>query len=111
MSIAHTSYIRIEKHQGPHRTAHIEGFADAVDFGIHGGIPTAQEFYGSAYSRLWVFGAMSQAISHGMKYPVYFIMFDSTYEPRMKGLVSTDPMPPYTSWPSYTPKPVVVPSR
>jgi len=38
MSVAHTSHIRIEKHQGPHRTAHVEGFSDAIDFGIHGGI-------------------------------------------------------------------------
>ena len=26
MSVAHTSRIRIEKHEGPHRTAHIENF-------------------------------------------------------------------------------------
>ena len=38
----HTSRIRIEKHEGPHRTAHIENFEDAVHFGIHGGI---KQFY------------------------------------------------------------------
>jgi hypothetical protein len=27
MSVVHTSRLRIEKHEGPHRTAHIENFA------------------------------------------------------------------------------------
>jgi hypothetical protein len=48
MSVAHTSHIRIEKHQGPHRTAHVEGFSDAIDFGIHGGI---KNFYQEKYGR------------------------------------------------------------
>ena len=48
MSVAHTSHIRIEKHQGPHRTAHVEGFSDAIDFGIHGGI---KHFYQEKYGR------------------------------------------------------------
>ena len=26
MSVAHTSRIRLEKHEGPHRTAHVEQF-------------------------------------------------------------------------------------
>ena len=38
MAVAHTSHIRIEKHEGPHRTAHIEDFAEPVHFGMHGGI-------------------------------------------------------------------------
>jgi hypothetical protein len=38
MTIAHTSRIRIEKHTGPHRTAHIENFEEPLHFGIHGGI-------------------------------------------------------------------------
>ena len=48
MSVAHTSHIRIEKHQGPHRTAHVEGFSDPIDFGIHGGI---KHFYQEKYGR------------------------------------------------------------
>lgn len=48
MSVAHTSRIRIEKHAGPHRTAHIEGFGEAMDFGIHGGI---KNFYQEKYGR------------------------------------------------------------
>jgi len=48
MSVVHTSRLRIEKHEGPHRTAHIEGFDDAVDFGIHGGI---KHFYQDKYGR------------------------------------------------------------
>jgi hypothetical protein len=38
MSVVHTSRLRIEKHAGPHRTAHLEGFAEPIHFGIHGGI-------------------------------------------------------------------------
>ena len=48
MSIAHTSKMRIEKHEGPHRTAHLEGFDEAFHFGIHGGI---KHFYQSKYGR------------------------------------------------------------
>lgn len=48
MTIAHTSHVRIEKHLGPHRTAHIENFADPVNFGIHGGI---KAFYQNKYGR------------------------------------------------------------
>ena len=48
MSVAHTSKIRIEKHAGPHRTAHIEGFDTPLDFGIHGGI---KSFYQEKYGR------------------------------------------------------------
>jgi len=48
MSVAHTSHVRIEKHQGPHRTAHIESFTEPVDFGIHGGI---KDFYQNKYGR------------------------------------------------------------
>ena len=48
MPVVHTSRIRIEKHEGPHRTAHIEGFAEPVHFGIHGGI---RQFYQNKYGR------------------------------------------------------------
>ncbi len=48
MSIVHTSRIRIEKHKGPHRTAHIENFETPVDFGIHGGI---KDFYQNKYGK------------------------------------------------------------
>ena len=34
MSVVHTSRLRIEKHEGPHRTAHLEGFAGPIHFGI-----------------------------------------------------------------------------
>lgn len=46
--VIHTSRIRIEKHEGPHRTAHIEGFVEPVHFGIHGGI---RHFYQNKYGR------------------------------------------------------------
>ena len=48
MSVAHTSRIRIEKHQGPHRTAHFGDFAEPIHFGIHGGI---KNFYQDKYGR------------------------------------------------------------
>jgi len=48
MSVAHTSRIRIEKHEGPHRTAHVENFDDPLHFGIHGGI---KHFYQDKYGR------------------------------------------------------------
>ncbi len=48
MSVEHTSRIRIEKHEGPHRTAHIDGFSEPLDFGIHGGI---KNFYQQKYGR------------------------------------------------------------
>jgi hypothetical protein len=48
MSVVHTSRLRIEKHEGPHRTAHLEGFAEPIHFGIHGGI---KQFYKDKYGR------------------------------------------------------------
>jgi len=48
MAVAHTSHIRIEKHEGSHRTAYIENFAEPVHFGMHGGI---KRFYQDKYSR------------------------------------------------------------
>ena len=48
MSVVHTSRIRIEKHDGPHRTAHVEGFAEPIHFGIHSGI---KKFYQEKYGR------------------------------------------------------------
>jgi len=48
MTVAHTSHIRIEKHEGPHRTAHVEDFAEPIHFGIHGGI---RHFYQEKYGR------------------------------------------------------------
>lgn len=55
MSVAHTSRMQIEKHEGPHRSAHIEGFGEAIHFGMHGGIKqfyeskTGQQFGGPEY--------------------------------------------------------------
>jgi hypothetical protein len=48
MPVAHTSHIRIVKHEGPHRTAHVEGFAEPIHFSIHGGI---RHFYQEKYGR------------------------------------------------------------
>ncbi|MBW2028386.1 MAG: hypothetical protein JRH06_08555 [Deltaproteobacteria bacterium] len=48
MAPVHTCKIRIEKHEGPHRTAHIEAFRDPLHFGIHGGI---RHFYQEKYGR------------------------------------------------------------
>ena len=48
MTVAHTSHIHIEKLEGPHRTAHIEGFAEPIHFGMHGGI---KQFYQDKYGR------------------------------------------------------------
>ena len=48
MPVAHTSHIRIEKHEGPHRTAHVEKFVEPINFGIHGGI---RHFYQEKYGR------------------------------------------------------------
>jgi hypothetical protein len=48
MTVAHTSRIRIEKHEGPHRTAHVENFEEPLNFGIHGGI---KDFYQDKYGR------------------------------------------------------------
>ena len=48
MTVAHTSRIRIEKHEGPHRTAQIENFEQPLHFGIHGGI---KHFYQDKYGR------------------------------------------------------------
>jgi len=78
------------------------------EFGIHGGIPTAQEFYGSRYSALYLFGAIAQSVNAGMKYPVYFKLVDSfdKDDPRMKGLITSDTeLPPYSTIPPFTRKP------
>lgn len=40
--------MEIRKHEGPHRTAHIENFDTPIDFGIHGGI---KHFYQKKYGR------------------------------------------------------------
>ena len=48
MSIVHTSRLRIEKHEGPHRTAHLDNFLAPIHFGIHGGI---KQFYKEKYGR------------------------------------------------------------
>jgi hypothetical protein len=48
MTVAHTSRIRIAKHEGPHRTARVEGFEKPIHFGIHGGI---RQFYQEKYGR------------------------------------------------------------
>lgn len=41
--IVHTSKVTITRERGPIRIARIEGFAEPVYYGIHGGI---QKFYG-----------------------------------------------------------------
>lgn len=48
MTVAHTSRIRIIKHEGSHRSARIEGFPEPIHFGIHGGI---RHFYQEKYGR------------------------------------------------------------
>jgi hypothetical protein len=48
MPVAHTSRIRIEKHEGAHRTAHIENFPEPLNFGMHSGI---KHFYQQKYGR------------------------------------------------------------
>jgi hypothetical protein len=48
MSLAHTTRIRIHKHEGPHRTAYIENFSEPFHYGIHGGI---RKFYKEKYGR------------------------------------------------------------
>ena len=48
MAVAHTSKSIIRKHEGPHRTAELEGFDDPINFGIHGGI---KHFYQEKYGR------------------------------------------------------------
>ncbi len=41
--LVHTSRMRIEKLKGPLRHAFLEGFAEPIRFGVHGGI---KQFYG-----------------------------------------------------------------
>ena len=36
MSVVHTSRLRIEKHEGPHCTGHIENFPEPIHFGWPG---------------------------------------------------------------------------
>ncbi|MBW2065778.1 MAG: hypothetical protein JRJ03_12735 [Deltaproteobacteria bacterium] len=48
MAAVHTCKIRIEKHEGPHRTAYVEDFTEPLHFGIHGGI---KDFYQRKYGR------------------------------------------------------------
>lgn len=48
MSVAHTSRLTLRKHEGPHRTAELQGFGSPIHFGIHGGI---KHFYQEKYGR------------------------------------------------------------
>jgi len=48
MAVAHTSRVRIEKHEGPHRTAYVEEFPEPIHFGMHGGI---KSFYQNKYGK------------------------------------------------------------
>lgn len=48
MTVVHTSRIQVHKHEGPHRTARVEGFDEPVHFGVHGGI---RHFYQDKYGR------------------------------------------------------------
>jgi len=76
------------------------------EFGLHGGIPTIQEFYGSNYAKLYTFGALSNCINNDMKYPVYFTLIDPNDEPRQKGLLSgITTYPPFSYLQPLTPKP------
>ena len=43
--IIHTAHIRIEQKKRPHREAYIEGFAEPLHFGTHGGYAA---FYNAA---------------------------------------------------------------
>jgi len=42
-NIVHTSHITITREEGPTRKAMIEGFAEPIYYGVHGGI---KKFYG-----------------------------------------------------------------
>lgn len=46
MTAVHTSRLRVAKHEGPHRTARLEGFDEPIHFGVHGGI---RAFYREKY--------------------------------------------------------------
>lgn len=48
MAVEHTSKLTIRKHEGPHRTALLDGFEEPIHFGVHGGI---RAFYGNKYGR------------------------------------------------------------
>ena len=48
MSVVHTCRSVIKKHEGPHRSATVEGFDEPLNFGIHGGI---RAFYQEKYGR------------------------------------------------------------
>jgi len=75
------------------------------EFNLRGGIPTSQYFFGSRYSELYLFGAIANSVNNGMKYAIYYSLVDSWYEPRFKGLISSQPMPPYSTIPFLTRKP------
>ena len=47
MSVVHMSRVRIDKHEGPHRTAQVENFADPIHFGIISQPSAAKAFGGS----------------------------------------------------------------
>jgi hypothetical protein len=51
MSVVHTSRLSIEKHEGPHRTAHLEGFDQPIHFGIKRitQVQSGREITGPAY--------------------------------------------------------------
>jgi hypothetical protein len=77
-----------------------------TEFNVWGGVPTAQEFFGSQYSASYLFGAVSNSVNEGMKYPIYFSLYDSSSEPRLKGLITSNvSMPPYSYLPPLTRKP------
>jgi hypothetical protein len=76
------------------------------EFGIHGGIPTIQEFYGSTFAKLYVFGSLAENINNDMTYPVYFTLIDPNNEPRQKGLFTgITSYPPFSYLPPLSPKP------
>jgi hypothetical protein len=77
-----------------------------TEFNVRGGVPTAQEFFGSQYSALYLLGAVSDSVNEGMKYPIYFRLIDSSSKPNLKGLMTSNvSMPPYSYLPPLTRKP------
>ena len=85
---------------------HIQKPIGLSEFGIHGGIPTIQEFYGSTFTKLFVFGALAKSINNDMKYPIYFTLIDPNNEPRQKGLLTgITSYSPFSYLPPFSPKP------
>lgn len=76
------------------------------EFGIHGGPPTFDNVYGSAHSRLYLFGTIASAAGAGLGYPYYFSTFDGG-SGNFKGLMGSadEPVWPYTRYTTLERKP------